>query len=329
MPTVPETLTPAQYNEYYPRYLASERSRKKSEHTVRAYELGLRKFRDYLNETNPDEITPLAVQEWTDSMMNADISSNSAGQYWDDVSRFFKWAKKMKLVSESPMPEDGRPDHKFQKKEIPSKDEILRLIDPKNIPPSIKGKLPLRNHTIVRTIVLTGLRSDELRELRLSDLDFENGCITVRNGKGGKERKAPFPKQAQETIRKYLSAKIRPDWAADEDYLFGTHQHEGRAESNEEEEEPAREEQWHKFDAATLGRLVHRYGKRVIGKEIHPHLLRHCAASLWDDADINIRDVQKALGHANLSTTEKVYLHILDKTKAAKSIAETMSLLTL
>ena len=318
---IPEILTPNEYTELYPRYIASERSQKKSEHTLRAYDLGLRKFRDYLSETEADEITPLTVQEWTDSMLDSGVSNNSAGQYWDSVSRFFKWAKRMKLVSESPMPEDGKPDFKFTKKEIPTKDEIKRLLDPANIPFSLKGKLPLRNYTIVSTIILTGLRSDELRELRPNDLDFENDTITVRCGKGGKTRQAPFPKQAQEIIRKYLAAKIRPSWATGEDLLFGTHQHELN------EETATNEEQWHKFACATLGGLVHRYGKAVIGKEIHPHLLRHCATSLWDDAGADIQDVSRALGHAQIATTEKVYLHILDKTKAAKNIAETLSTL--
>ena len=320
---IPSSLTPKEYADLYPRYLASERSQQKSEHTVKAYDLALRKFRDYLNETNPDEITPLSVQEWTDSMLDNDVSTNSAGQYWDSVNRFFTWAIKMKLVSESPMPQDGRPEKKFTKKEIPTKEEIMRLLDPANIPPSIQGKLPLRNYTIVAFIILTGLRSDELRELRLSDLNFEDNTVTVRKGKGDKERNVPFSPLAKEIIRKYLAAKIRPKWATDEDLLFGTHQHEL------DEKTASKEEQWHKFDAATLGRLVKRYGKTVIGREIHPHLLRHCATSLWADAGVNIREVQQALGHASVTTTEKIYTHILDKKKAAQSIANTLAALSL
>lgn len=321
MPSIPETLTPAQYNDLYPRYIASERSQKKSEHTLKSYDLGCRKFRDYLAETNPEEITPLVVQEWVDGMMDSGISQNSSSMYYGAVERFFKWAKRMKVVSDSPMPEDGRPSIVFQKKEIPTKDEIKRLLDPANIPPSIISKFPRRNYTIVSTIILTGLRSDELRELRLSDLDFDEGIIHVRNGKGGKERNAPFPQKAREIIRDYLKAGIRPDWCTDEDYLFGTHQHEL------DEKTASREDLWHKFDAATLGRLVHRYGMTVIGREIHPHLLRHCAASIWDDSGADMRDVQQALGHANLATTERVYIHILDKKKAAKAINSVLTML--
>lgn len=328
---IPESLTPAEYTDLYPRYLASERAQKKSEHTLRAYDLGLRKFRDYLNEMNPDEITPLTVQEWSDSLMST-VSQNSANQYYGAVDRFFAWAKRMKLVSESPIPEKGRPTFIFEKKEIPSEDEIKRLLDPANIPKSIKGKLPKRNYAIVATIILTGLRSDELRELRPSDLHWDEKTITVRNGKGSKERNVPFMPAAQAVLKNYLASGLRPAWATDEDYLFGTHQHEGKIESDEDEpegNETDRKELWHKFHGATLDRLVKRYGKRVIGRDIYPHLLRHCATSLWADGGADIRDVQLALGHSSLRTTEKVYTHILNKDKAAKNIAEKFSAFTI
>lgn len=328
---IPESLTPAEYNELYPRYLASERAQKKSDCTIRTYDLGLRKFRDYLNETNPDEITPLTVQEWSDSLMST-VSQNSANQYYGAVDRFFAWAKRMKLVSESPIPENGRPTFIFQKKEIPSEAEIKQLLDPANIPKAIKKELPKRNYAIVATIILTGLRSDELRELRPSDLHWDEKTITVRNGKGSKERNVPFMPLAQTVLRNYLASGIRPAWATDEDYLFGTHQHEGKMESDEDEpegNETDRNELWHKFHGATLDRLVKRYGKRVIGRDIYPHLLRHCATSLWADGGADIRDVQLALGHSSLRTTEKVYTHILNKDKAAKNIAEKFSAFTI
>lgn len=322
MSQIPETITQADFMGLYPRYLASVRSRKKSENTLRLYDLGLRKFRDYLNEANPGEITPLVVEEWTDSMLDSGVSQNSASQYWGAVERFFDWAKRMKLVSESPMPEDGKPSIVFQKQEIPSKEDLRKLLDPATIPPSITSKFPRRNYTIVNTILLTGLRSDELRELRLSDVHFgEDGYILVRCGKGGKERIAPLPDLAQKILKDYLAAGIRPKWCTEEDYLFGTHQHELDEETDEAEDE------WHKFDATTLGRLVKRYGKRVLGMDLHPHLLRHCAASLWDDGGADMRDVQKALGHSSISTTERVYIHILDKKKAAQAINSVLATL--
>ena len=345
MPPVPETLTVKQYAELYPRYLASERAQKKSPKTINLYDLSLRTFRDWLSEnaSESDEIVPLTVQEWTDSICER-VSPNSANLYYGSVDRFFKWAKKLKLVSENPMPEDGRPKGAFKKKEIPTKDEIKRLLDPANMAPMIVSKNPIRNYTIVAFLILTGLRSDEMRSLTLSDLNFAQGYVRVRNGKGGKERNAPFPQKAQKIVRDYLAAGIRPDWCTDDDLLFGTHAHgageteidrrstprvPAKPESREEcdSNETNREDLWHKFDVATLGRLVHRYGKRVLGRDIHPHMLRHCAASVWDDHDVDIRDVQKALGHSSLRTTERIYVHYLDANKAANAVNAALDVL--
>ena len=287
MPSIPQTLTVKQFTELYPRYLASERAQKKSPQTLNTYDLSLRTFRDWLaeNAAESDEIVPLTVQEWTDCICEK-VSPNSANLYYGSVDRFFKWAKKLKLISENPMPEDGRPKGAFRKKEIPTKDEIKKLLDPKNMAPMIVSKNPIRNYTIVAFLILTGLRSDEMR-----------------------------PAKAQQIIREYLSKGIRPDWCTDEDLLFGTH-----ARGAEDEEDESNENLWHKFDVATLGRLVHRYGKRVLGRDIHPHMLRHCAASIWDDHDVDIRDVQKALGHSSIRTTERIYVHYLDANKAANAV---------
>lgn len=299
---IPETLTPSEYNSLYPKYLAAMTARKKSTHTIKSYDVALRKFRDYLDETKAGEITPLVIEGWTSAMFERGVSTNSANNYYGTIARFFQWATRMKLVLESPVPEDSAPQRKFMAKDIPTRDEILRLLDAANIPRSIKGKLPKRNYAIVATLILTGLRSDELRELCPADLDFETNTLTVRNGKGSKERQAPFPPKAQEVVRNYLASGIRPEWATNADPLFGTHQSAGKM---TDEEKKVETNLWHKFDAATLGRLVKRYGMRVIGRNIHPHLLRHCAASLWDDAGANLRDVQEALGHSSIRTDRK------------------------
>ena len=326
MPSIPEALTVKQFTELYPRYLASERAQKKSEHTVKLYDLGLRKFRDFLadNRDESDEIDPLTVQEWADNIMES-VSNNSASQYYGAVDRFFKWAIRMKLISETPIPEGGKPQTIFRKKSIPSKKELEMLLDPENIAVTkthkpINTKKPLRNYTMVAFMVLTGLRSNELRSLTLEDLDFAQGFVRVRNGKGGKERNAPFPARAQKIVRAYLEAGIRPAWCTDADYLFGTTTNAGHDAENEDEPDAEENGRWNKFNCATLGRIVHRYCMRVIGKQVHPHLLRHCAASIWDDHDVDIRNVQKALGHASLRTTERIYITYLDQNKAANAV---------
>lgn len=305
---VPNAMKTEDYLKLYPRYIASERSQRKSQATVRSYEQTLRHFAEWLDENDVESVEPLVAQDWVNSLYDRGLSMNSVSLYFGTVERFFGWAVKMKLVKESPMPKE-RPEFKIKDKTIPTKDEIKKLLDTK--PYTLRSKLPIRNYTIVTTILLTGLRSDELRELRLNDLNFEKGYILVRNGKGGKSRKVPFPKRCQQNIREYLASGVRPEGLDDEDYLFGTRHEEG--------------ETWHKLDGTTLGRMVHRYGMKVIGKDIHPHLLRHCAASIWDDHDVPMRDVQKALGHSSIATTERIYVHILNDEKTASTVNDALA----
>ena len=71
-----------------------------------------------------------------------------------------------------------------------------------------------------------------------------------------------------------------------------------------------------------LRMIIKKIAKKVGLPWIHPHSLRHYAATNWLRAGMNIKIVQELLGHSQLSTTE-IYLHITeeDKAKAIKNPA--------
>lgn len=288
----------------YKRYIASEQAQKKSANTIKAYDKALRRFNAYLDENKIDEITPLAVTDFKAELNEQGMSTNTINDYLGTLWRYFHWLNRMRVIKKDAMPisEEDIPKREFKKQSIPTKEEILKLIYYQ--PKLWKTKQPIKNHAIVTLMCLTGLRSDELRSLTLADCNFDDRYILVRNGKGGKERTVPFPIKAKEAVTEYLNTGLRPSELSDDDYLFGT----------------LVDNRWNKMDSSTLYRMIQRYARRVIGKEIHPHTLRHCSASLWDYADVPMRDVQKALGHASITTTERVYMHILDDHKSAMTI---------
>lgn len=299
----------AEYSDLAARFLASVESTS-SLNTFRAYTQHLTRFERFLKSNEIGEITPLILSDYGQDLRSSGVSNNSASLYMSSVSRFFAWCVRHGVQDTAPIAREDIPRPLYTEKEIPTIEEIEKLLTYQ--PPMIASPLPIRNRAIIYTLIYSGLRNEELRDLRLDDLQFgEDGYILVRSGKGGKARKAPFPAAAQNMMRVYLSAGIRPDSCSSDDYLFG---------SNKDSEGNILPEEWHKMESSTLYRIVARFSRGAIGREITPHALRHCAASLWDHFGASMRDVQQALGHSSITTTEKVYVHILNGKKSAAAI---------
>ncbi len=162
-----------------------------------------------------------------------------------------------------------------------------------------------RNRLMLTLMLNTGLRLSETTGLRWSEIDLNSGKVMVRQGKGGKDR----------TL-----------WAGEHDLGFLRHWRERQAEVVPNA--PA-----HIFttlDGSPVSNryvqeMVNRYATKAgIDKDVHPHMLRHTFATDLYRETTNIRLTQKALGHANLSTTQ-IYTHIVDEEleEALKSFRHT------
>lgn len=175
--------------------------------------------------------------------------------------------------------------------EVLTADEQTRLLgqlEPTDCPSK------LRNLTIIRLLLDTGLRARELRELRLRNLDLKSGRLKVR-GKGQKERMVWLSEDDLVLLK---------DWL---DYLA--------ASSNDG---PSSELIFTSLDGKKpiCGRWLRGLVKRLaqqagIDKDVHLHTLRHTFATDHYRRKKNIRLTQKALGHSSLSSTE-IYTHICD-----------------
>jgi len=152
----------------------------------------------------------------------------------------------------------------------------------------------LRDRAILETLYSTGLRRAELARLAVHDVDFAGGALTVRKGKGGKDRVVPIGERALAWIEKYL-ADARPALAraGDEaDTLF----------LSERGGKP--------LTVAYLSSMATRYVTRAgFGKSGSCHLFRHTCATLMLEGGADIRHVQEQLGHACLQTTQ-IYTHV-------------------
>lgn len=147
----------------------------------------------------------------------------------------------------------------------------------------------LRNLCLMRTMLDVGLRAREALNLTTRDVDWMSGKLFVRLGKGKKDRVVWLNEEGLDLLRKWKTK--RP---VQGELLFCTLKG-----------GPIRDNY--------LREMVKRYSQKArIPKHVHPHTLRHTFASDLYRESKNIRLVQKALGHADLSTT-MIYTHVVDE----------------
>jgi integrase/recombinase XerD len=149
----------------------------------------------------------------------------------------------------------------------------------------------------------TGMRVSELAALRIGDLDLATGTIRIL-GKGSRERQVFLPDdEVSAAIAGYLRDE-RSRATGDERLLVN---HRGR---------PATAECL-RTRITALGRAAQ------MARRITPHMLRHSAATLLLESGVDMRFVQRLLGHRSISTTE-LYTYVSDRAlKAAVTTANT------
>jgi site-specific recombinase XerD len=138
-----------------------------------------------------------------------------------------------------------------------------------------------RDYRILKTLWRTGIRASELLHIRLQDIEPPNNVINILKAKGDKTRRVYLDPSTLQALIEYAQHHNRP---ADQPVFQLTRQQ--------------------------VYNIVRRYG-RMIGKEIHPHTLRHSFAINWVRQNQDLRRLQLLLGHSSLAVTQE-YLQFRD-----------------
>lgn len=171
-------------------------------------------------------------------------------------------------------------------------DELERLLKA----PAGADRRAVRDRAILETLFSTGLRVSELTALNVDSMNIDKGEFSVR-GKGGKVRVVFLSERAQEVLDDWL--KERRDII--EPALF-VRLPRGKSVAS-----------FSRLTPRSIQRMVDQYARKagIVGKSVHPHMLRHSYATdlLRNGADL--RSVQALLGHASITTTQ-IYTHVTD-----------------
>lgn len=188
----------------------------------------------------------------------------------------------------------------------------------------------------------SGLRITEAVRLRVQSIDFEQGQILVRDGKGAQDRITMLPKVLMQPLKEHFlrvkdlhqidlrkgfghvflpNALARKYPNADQEWIWQYIFPSNRI-----------SESWgdgimrrHHISPSTVQKAVRDASKSAqIGKHVTPHTFRHSFATHLLEAGYDIRTVQELLGHKNVQTT-MIYTHVLNQgAKAVHSPLDSM-----
>lgn len=261
--------------------------RRLSPHTSAAYRLDLADFRKWV-KVDLAEITTASLKEYMEDMASRKLSTSTVRRRLACLKAFFRYTSDANGLAN---PFDGWRIRIARRKQLPrslSRGEASALLSTSGRAASRLSQSHRAIEIAIRLMVSTGLRVGELCALRRDDVLSQGAALRVR-GKGSRDRIAYVSDAKLAVDLAALSAR-----SASNSVLFFNRA--GR---------PLRPH-------SVRSRLRALAEQAGFQRKLTPHMLRHTAATLLIETGVDIRFVQRLLGHSSISTTE-IYTHVSDE----------------
>ena len=252
--------------------------------TISAYRRDLSKFMSFCLENS--------VNEWQDveadtlnlfvmGLRHRGVSARSIRRYLSSIRGFFTFLVQQGILAENCVISIQTPKIDQVLPKIIDFDDLKRMT-------TLSSGLysELRAVVMIELMYSCGLRVSELVGIDINDLDLEEGFVRVK-GKGGKTRFSPIGRSAIDAVEMYLSR--RPN--CENDALFVNQKN-------------------HRISPRSVQNIVKKRALEVgVTVNVHPHMLRHAAATHFLQSSHDLRTVQEFLGHKSIKSTQ-VYTHL-------------------
>jgi integrase/recombinase XerC len=276
----------------YLSYLFSVRGM--SERTIGAYGRDLSRYASYCADCgiDPERAGPGELRHFIADLGAGGTASVSVNRALSSIRGFYRWLIRFGRREDDPC---GNMRNLKTAKTLPAFLREGEMASFAELPGRAGILWPARDRALILVMYSAGLRISELVSLSLSKLDADLGGGRVI-GKGDKERYVFFSDEAKTSLADYLAERderLRSSrsGAGPADRVFISRR--GRA-----------------ISAPGVRWIIARYAERSgLGKNIHPHSLRHSFATHLVNSGCDVRVVQELLGHASLSTTQR-YTHV-------------------
>jgi integrase/recombinase XerD len=245
-----------------------------------------------------ENVTAEVIDDYQTHLFNHRMENGNGYSVWTQttylatLSSFFRRLVRLKSLPFNPASEIRLPKRSQRlPKGVLTNKELKKFMNA----PDRTTVYGYRDYCVISIFVSTGMRTSECCDLKIEDLDFDNGYITIREGKGLKDRVVPCSEPVMEDLKRFVT-EIRPYLIKEEsgDYLFIAQS--GR-----------------KFNKHTVYAVFRKYSKSSKQKRsIIPRYFRYGLATEMIRKGCNLREIQLLLGHKSLHSLD-AYCQVLQK----------------
>ena len=262
-------------------------SQRRSGKTIEAYQRDLRQATIFFgDDTDIRALDTLSVISWVRSLSSQRITGRSIGRKLSALRGLFQEALNQRFIESNPATNVRAPKAGKHLPNTLSPDAMQRLLDSPIDPNDIEA---IRDQAIYELLYSSGLRLAEALGLTVSDVHGIPEELRIL-GKGNKERIVPVGKKARDALSQWMEQ--RSEWdRAQTDRLFIT-------------------KKGQSVSPRTIQRRLDLRAKAAgLDQHVHPHALRHSAATHLLESSGDLRAIQEFLGHQSLTTTQ-IYTHL-------------------
>jgi integrase/recombinase XerD len=265
-----------------------------SDNTLAAYRNDLNQFVAFLESqkdtiTGWNQVTKDTLLQYLMYMREREYASSSVARKLAAVRSFFHFLQREGVIKDDPSATLASPRLRKRLPKTLTKRDVERILAE---PAKLETPKAQRDRALLEVLYATGMRVTELVSLKMNDVNLATGTVRVVHGKRRKERIIPIHRRAVEALEAYLQR--------------------GRIHLAKDPDEPAL---FVNFQGKPLTRqglwliIKHYVEEAGVTKHVTPHTLRHSFATHLLTGGAKLPDVQKLLGHANVSTTQ-IYTHL-------------------
>jgi site-specific recombinase XerD len=271
------------------KFLLACRAEAKSPKTLRSYQDILKCFVNFVGDMQVDELTPDHIRGYIAELstrpgVHGQFSTHSVHKHYSVVRTFIRWMYDQRMIKERLTDYTKAPRQAEYLPDVLTDEEIKELFV------LLKDRRTYRDQVIFEMFLDTGIRLNELAELNLEDVYFQESFIRVY-GKGRKEDLVPIGRTLAHHLRTYIDTERREIALPKENALFVNRMGE-------------------RLGKEGVAILVRRVLNKVRGRgRIGPHILRHTFATKFIQGRGNLEALRRIMRHSKISLTQ-VYVHL-------------------